>query len=361
MRLDVAFGDDAVGALDAAWDDLVRVQNRPNPTLLGAWLEPLIVDDSDGLMALRVTDSEHGLLAATVVGIYRPLGRLGPRLARWPGDPKLWFDPDILVSPGHEPAGAMLLDRLLREVDALHAPCLEGSALDVTLGRRAKRTVHRSISADGWTTPLPVPRDAYTRARIARDTRAAARKGAEVTTKVVTAPAEVAEALERLFQLHHEYWSTRPDAIARFSTNAHWRALHRRAVHGLAATGEAFIAEIRENDRVIASGLALRAGDGLVYHTLATKRHTKLREPGHACTLAIMDCAASLGVRHVNLGAGAGEPGSLKHRIGAYHVVVYRTLSSRSRTRVVLYRAFFAGRGRVRASARRVGRLLPKA
>lgn len=352
MRLHIAHAEDAVGALDAAWDDLVRVQERPNATLLGGWLNALIGGDHDSLLTLRVRDAEDRLLAATVVNIYRPVGRIGSPLARWPGDPNLWFDPDILVLPGHESAGDMLLDGLLGEVGALHVSCLQDGPLDAALRRHDERNIHRWIGADGWISPIPVPRDAYARVRVGRDVRAAERKGARITTTVATSPSEVADALERLFALHYEYWSTRPDAILRFSSDSSYRELHRRAVTALATTGEAFITEVRENYEVVASSLALRAGVGLVKHTSATTRRATLREPGYACTLATIDHAASLGVTHVDLGPGAGGPNSPKHRIGANRVVVFRTLTSRSRTRLLLYRALLAGRDHVRQGVR---------
>jgi CelD/BcsL family acetyltransferase involved in cellulose biosynthesis len=359
MDLHVTYDHEARAALDDAWDELVRVQNRPNPTMLAGWLREMIERDTGRLVAMRVVDGDGRLLAAALVSTYRSVGRLGPRLARWPGDPSMWFDPDILVRPGHASAGVALVDGLLREVHALHVPCLEGSALDVALRART-RAVHRWKPAEGWTSPIPVPRDGYTRARIARDLRAAGRKNATIETAFATEPRDVSEALERLFRLHRESWSSRSESIPSFSGSSEVRAINRRAVRALAASGEAYITEIRENGEVTASGLALRVGSGLVYHTIATRRHMRLREPGHACTLATMDYAASLGVTHVDLGPGAGGPGSLKHRIGAREVPLRRTLCGRSRSWLAVCSALLDARDRARNTTRLLRRLWPR-
>jgi CelD/BcsL family acetyltransferase involved in cellulose biosynthesis len=353
-RVQVSYADEAISALDDSWDELVRAQERPNPTLLAGWLAAMVERERGRLVVLRGFDAQGRLLAAAMISVTRPLGRAGPSIARWPGDPRLWFDSDILVRPEVPHAGVALVDALVREVHALHVPCLAGSALDLALRRGNRYAVHRWKPVDGWTSPIPVPRDAYTRARIAKDIRAAARKQAVITTTHATSATEVSEALERLFRLHRAFSSVHPGAVARFSANAESQSVFRTAVGALAGSGDAYITEIREDGEVTASGLALRAGAGLVFHTMATKRQTRLREPGHACTLATMDLAARLGCTHVDLGPGAGEPGSLKHRIGAHRVPLPRTLCARSTRSLLLCRALLAVRDRARHEALRV-------
>ena len=350
MRLHVAYEHEARAALDDAWDELVRVQERPNPTMLAGWLRAMIERDSGRLVALRVVDDEGRLLAAAMVSAYRPLGPLGPSLARWPGDPETWFDPDILVRPGHADAGVAVVEGLLREVHALHAPCLEGSALDTAVRVRDPGTVHRWHSAEGWMSPIPVPRDGYARTRVARDVRAAERKQARIEITYAVSPSAISDALERLFDLHYAFWSKRSDWIPRVSATSESRALHRAAVDALARSGDAYITEVRENGEVAASGLALRAGSGLLCHTSATRRDTQLRAPGHANMLATMDHAASLGVAWVDLGPGAGGPASTKHRIGALPVPIQRTICARSRVWLVVCRSLLNGRDRARSA-----------
>jgi CelD/BcsL family acetyltransferase involved in cellulose biosynthesis len=357
MLLHVAYGHEARVALDGAWDELVRVQERPNPTMLAGWLRAMIERDTGRLVAVRVVDGDGHLLAAALVSTYRPLGRLGPHLARWPGDPSMWFDPDILVRHGHESAGLALVDALLREVHALHVPCLEGSALDTAARARDPGTVHRWSPTDGWMSPIPVPRDGYARTRIARDVRAAERKHARIETTYAVSPSAISEALERLFDLHYAFWSKRSDWIPRFSATSEARAVHRAAVDALARSGDAYITEVRENGEVAASGLALRAGSGLVCHTSATRRDTQLRAPGHARMLATMDHAASLGVAWVDLGPGAGGPASTKHRIGALPVPIQRTICARSRVWLVVCRSLLDGRDRARSAWARLLRI----
>jgi CelD/BcsL family acetyltransferase involved in cellulose biosynthesis len=358
-RVLVSYEHAARAALDDVWDNLVRAQERPNPTMLAGWLGAMIDGDAGRLVAVRVVDEEGRLLAAAMVSAYRPLGRVGPSLARWPGDPETWFDPDILVRPGHADAGVAVVEGLLREVHALHVPCLEGSALDTAVRARDPGTVHTWSSAEGWMSPIPVPRDGYARTRVARDVRAAERKQARIETTYAVSPSAISEALERLFDLHYAFWSKRSDWIPRFSATSEARALHRAAVDALARSGDAYITEVRENGEVTASGLALRAGSGLVCHTSATRRDTQLRTPGHARMLATMDHAASLGVAWVDLGPGAGGPASTKHRIGALPVPIQRTLCARSRVWLVVCRSLLDGRDRARNTTRLLRRLRP--
>ena len=153
---------EARAMLDDSWDELVRAQARPNPTLLAGWLGAMLSRDRGRLTVTRV-EHDGRLLAAAALSLYHPLGRRGPTFARWPGDPLQWFDPDILVHPDHEAAAATLLTTILQHTHALYVPCLADSALAHALRARDPRTLHRWPPVAGWVAPIPLPRDAYTR------------------------------------------------------------------------------------------------------------------------------------------------------------------------------------------------------
>ena len=169
---------EALALLDDAWDDLVRAQRRPNPTMLSGWLRAMLKGDAGELTVIRV-EHERRLVAAAALSLHRPLGSAGPTLARWPGDPSLWFDPDILVAPDHTEAGAVLVRGILRQAHALYVPCIADGALSRTLSCWDTRALRRWPPAEGWVAPIPLPRDAHMRTRVGKDMRQAQRKGAE--------------------------------------------------------------------------------------------------------------------------------------------------------------------------------------
>ena len=326
----VSAGDaEARALLDEAWDDLVRAQARPNPTMLSGWLAATHVHDHGQLTVFRV-EHERRLVAAAALSLYRPLGPLGPTFARWPGDPLLWFDPDVLVHPEHDDAGHALLRAVLQRAPALYVPCIGDGALWRTLRGWNRRALHRWPPADGWVAPIPLPRDAYMRKRVGQDIRRAERRGAEIAIRIATSRTEITLALERMFALHHSYWKTRPDYIRRFSATEELRALNRSAVLALAGNEESFVVEVLENGELIAADIGLLAGNGLVCHTSATRRNTVLKEPGYASLLFEIDHGASRGATVVDLGSGAGGPGSVKGRAGAVPVPIHRVLCARS-------------------------------
>ena len=315
--------------LNDAWDELVRAQVRPNPTLLSGWLAAMLMRDQ-GLFTVVRVEHERRLVAAAALSMYRPLGPAGPTFARWPGDPTMWFDPDILIRPDNHEAGGTLVRAIVQRTHALYVPCFADSALSRTLRGWDTRALHRWPPADGWVAPIPLPRDAYMRRRIGQDMRQAQRKGAQTEVRIATSRSDIDVALERMFALHHAYWETRPDYIRRFSATEELRALNRRAVLALADSTESFVAEVVENGEVVAARIGLLAGHGLVAHTSATRRHTILKEPGYACLLAQIDHGASRGATVVDLGPGAGGPGTVKGRAGAIHVPIDRVMCARS-------------------------------
>ena len=342
---------DAIGLLDDDWDELVRAQARPNPTMLGGWIAAMSEPEFGRLTVVRL-ERDGRLVAAAAVSIFSPVGPLGPRFARWPGAPTSWFDPDILVGPEDIGVGAALVREILRHVHALYVPCVADSALARTLRDWNSRAVHRSPPSEGWIAPIPLPRDSYVRGHIAKDIRQAKRKGAVIEMRVATSDAEIDSALERLFAVHHGHWSARQDFLPRFSATEDLRARNRRAVLALAKTQESFIVEVLENGEVAAAGIGLLAGQGLAYHTTAARRGTSLREPGHACALEVVDQAAARGATVVDLGPGAAGPSSIKARIGANGVPIHPVMCAQSAALLRACQTLVTARERSRQAVR---------
>ena len=297
--------------------------------MLSGWLRAMLRGDAGELTVIRV-EHERRLVAAAALSLHRPLGSAGPTLARWPGDPSLWFDPDILVAADHTEAGTVLVCGILRQAHALYVPCIADGPLARTLSCWDTRALRRWPPAEGWVAPIPLPRDAHMRARVGKDMRQAQRKGAENVIRIATSPAEISPALDRMFDLHHSYWKTRPDYIRRFSATEALRDLNRCAVLALAESGDSFVVEVLEDGRAIAASIGLLAGHGLVSYTSATQRNTILKEPGYASLLAEIDHAASRGATAVDLGSGAGGPGTVKGRAGAILTPIDLIMCARS-------------------------------
>lgn len=339
--------------LDGAWDDLVRAQRRPNPTMLGGWLLAMLGSGHGELVVVRV-ESGRRLIAAAALSLYRPLGFAGPTLARWPGDPSMWFDCDVLVHPEHDAAGHTLVRAVLDRAHAFFVPCMSDGALSLALRDWDRRVLHRWPPAEGWVAPIPAPRGDHMRRCVAQDIRKAHRKGAENAVRIATSPADVASALDRMFALHHSYWKTRPDYLHRFSATEELRALNRSAVLALAQNGESFVVEVLEDGEPIAASLGLLAGHGLLAYASATRRGTILKEPGYAAQLAQIDHGASCGATVVDLGSGAGGRGTVKGRVGAIQIPIESTMCARSPAWLETCRSLVVTKDRAREVVRRV-------
>jgi CelD/BcsL family acetyltransferase involved in cellulose biosynthesis len=344
--------------LDDGWDELVCAQPRPNPTMLRAWLSALPHGGHGRFTVVRVEQGGR-LAAAAALSLFRPLGRGGPTFARWAGDPLLWFNPDLLVRPGLDDAGTALVDTILTRAQALYVPCVADGALARALRGRGRRVLHQWPATEGWVAPIPVPRDGYMRLRVGKDMRRAQRKGVRNEVRIASSSAEIAAALERLFELHHSYWTTRPDYIRRFSATEELRAVNRSLVLALAESGRAFVAQVLEDGEVISTGVSLLAGHGLVTHTSATRRNTVLKEPGYACMLAELDHGAARGATVVDFGAGAGGPATVKGRAGAVEVPIRRVMCARSPGWLQVCRSLVVGRDRAQGARQRLRRRRP--
>ena len=91
------------------------------------WLRHL-VEWEEGRPVAIVVEQDGALVAAGAFGLYRPAGRVGPTFARWLGDYRQWFSPDILVDPEVSGAGEAVVDTLLGLADAVHLPAAENGA-----------------------------------------------------------------------------------------------------------------------------------------------------------------------------------------------------------------------------------------
>ncbi len=333
---------------DDRWDDLVRRQPFSNPTLSATWLRHL-VEWEEGQPVAIVVEQDGMLVAAGAFGLYRPAGRVGPTFARWLGDHRQWFSPELLVDPEVSAAGEAVVDALLGLADVIHLPAAAYGAAYVALRARVPWLTELP-GAEGWIAPVPPPRTEELLKRFRRDCRRAARRGAEVRLLLASSPDEVVVALERLFVLHAERWRMRGGEIPRFSTTEAHRAWYRRVAAALAERGEALIAEVIEDGELFAAELALTAGRGAVMHTTAVRLGGKLNEPGRASQLLLFRALEEAGVQAIDLGWGACEPGSPKAAVGPTCVIVKRLLAAGSRRSQRALEAALTLRGLTRRS-----------
>lgn len=322
-------GESCRSLFDDRWDDLVRRQPLPNPTLSATWLRHL-VDWEGGQPVAIVVEQDGALVAAGAFGLYRPAGRVGPTFARWLGDHRQWFSPELLVDPEVSAAGEAVIDALLGLADVVHLPAAEHGAAHAALRARVPWLTELP-GAEGWIAPLPPPRIEEALRRFRKDCRRATRGGAEVTIRLASSPAEVVAALERLFVVHAERWRMRGGEIPRFSTTEAHRTWYRRVVSAMAERGEVLIAEVLEDGELFATEMALVAGRGGVMHTMAVRLGGKLDEGGRAAQLHLCLALEEAGVQAVDLGCGACDPGSPKSGLGPTRVVVKRLLVAGSR------------------------------
>jgi CelD/BcsL family acetyltransferase involved in cellulose biosynthesis len=340
-------GESCASLFDDRWDDLVRRQPLPNPTLSATWLRHL-VDWEGGQPVAIAVEQDGALVAAGAFGIYRPAGRMGPTFARWLGDHRQWCSPEVLADPDVPAAGEAVVDALLGLADVLHLPAAEQGATHAALSAKVP-WLSELPGAEGWIVSVPPPRMEDALKRFRSDCRRAERRGAEVTMRLSSSPDEVAPALERLFVMHAERWRVRGGEIPRFSTTEAHRAWYRRVLAAMAERGEVLIAEVLEDGEPFALDLGLVSGRGGVMHTTAVRTDGKLAEPGRAVQLRLCLGLEEAGVEALDLGLGACEPGSPKAGLGPTRVVVRRLLAAGSRRSQRTLGAAMALRGLVRS------------
>lgn len=344
-------GAGCVDLLDERWDSLLFQQRFHNPTLSAAWLRRL-VEREEGVPLVVTVEQSGVLVAGGAFGLYRPAARVGPVLARWLGYPDPSFQPDLLVASGAPYAAAAVVDAVLDRVDAIHAPSLADGALAAAL---ADRTPWRTESPgfDTWVVPLPAPRRDYAAKRCSFERRRAVRGGTVIGERVLAHPDEIAAGLERLFELHRRRWDGDPRDESRFSKTEPHRQWHRRLVAELAGYGEARIAEVVEDDDVVATSLGFTAGTGAILHTHVARRGTRMRGPGHASLLLLAEALHEAGATSFDLGAGPYERGGHKDRLGPTRVRVPRFLAASSRRRQGPIAAALAARDAARRLRKR--------
>ena len=146
-----------------------------------------------------VVERDGALVAAGAFGLYRPAGSVGPTFARWLGDHRQWFSPELLVDPEMTAAGETVMDALLGLADVVHLPAAAHGAAYAALRARVPWLTELP-GAQGWIVPVQPPRMEEALTRFRRDCRRAARRGAEVTLRLASSPDEVSVALERLLR-----------------------------------------------------------------------------------------------------------------------------------------------------------------
>jgi hypothetical protein len=220
--------------------------------------------------------------------------------------------PDLLVAADVPEAAAAVVDGAF---DVAHALFLGPTPLEGPMARGLAQRAPwhaRGPAVDGWVTRLPPSRIEARQAEAAYEVRRARARGAEIGIAVRREPAEVAEAMERLIDLHRAHWGPRPDDRARFSSTGEERDWHRRAVLAMAERGAVLLAAVLEDGETVASDLCFVAGRGALFHTCAMRRGGVLRSAGHVCLLAVTAAAAEVGAEAVDLGRGSLERGGPK-------------------------------------------------
>lgn len=309
-RLRAATGDAALDLLDERWDELLRRQALPNPTLGTTWLRAL-AQWHTGTPLVLVAEDEGRVVAGAALEVRRH-GRLAPSVATWLGPVEQQFSPDMLGAPE---AAAALVAAAFEHADVL---TLGTPATGVAGAAAAVAAPWRSVTTSGprWVLPCPAPRLAYVHREVARDLRHAARLGARIETRVSASPDEVAPALERLFRLHRARWSERPGETPRFATSARHRSWNRDVFLRLAAAGDVRLAEVFEDGTLVAASLGLARGRGGLAHTIAARPGGALHRPGLVATLVRYEALAEAGVTEIDLGVSSCTPGSPKARLG---------------------------------------------
>jgi hypothetical protein len=328
LNVRAAAGEAGLALLDASWDDLARRQSRPNPASSGLWLRELAKWEP-GVPFIVTVEADGRLVAGGAFGLRTPAVRLGPRLATWLGDERQWFSPDLLVDADHPQACWSVVDAILGAADVVDVSAVFDGPMARTLGDRVAWT-RSTARTSGWILPIPPPRLGHSQRRAQYEQRRAERRGAHISVAVAETPGAVLPALERLFDLHRQRWDIRPGEIARFSTTARHRDWYRRLVSLLAERREVQVSEVTEDGRVVASVLSFLYGHGSIFHTTAIGHADHLRQRGHVALLACVEAAAAAGADVMDLGWGAGYPGSPKARLGPTQVPIARLLAASS-------------------------------
>jgi CelD/BcsL family acetyltransferase involved in cellulose biosynthesis len=337
VRVRILEGSGAFAVLGAAWDALVRAQAVPNPTMSSTWLRQL-VSWEPGVPVVVLAELGDRILAGAALGIRRPLGLLGPRVATWLGTSNYHYSPDLLVDHSMPEAGTAVMDAVLGHVDAVDLSVPADGLLAKTL-RRCVAIVDEQHGTDGWLMPLPPPRLDYAAHRAEYELRRAARRGAAIEMTVARRPAEIAPALERAFEIHRARWEGDPSAIQRFSSRDADRMWYRRTLGVMAEDDAVRIVEVTEDGQPVAAVVGLQMDAGSMFHIMAVSPHQHLRQPGHIALLGWVNEAAANSASVMDLGWGAGGPNSPKGRFGPERVPIVRLrCAERSRDRILLRR-----------------------
>ncbi len=350
LRVHVCEADRAEELLDGRWDDLVARQPIPAPTSSAAWLRGLLELERGRPLVLALEQGDK-FVAAGAFGVRKIAGSRRPCLASWLGDEPFWYSPDLLVDPQQPELGAVLIDALLDQVDAVH---LAADAGGTTLRALKARVPWLEIaeSAEGYVLPLPPPRGEYAEKRVAYNLRRAARLGCELSLQTASEPGAVEAALERLFALHRERWRGRTDLLPTFAATDTLTDWHRRAVLALARAGGVLIVELFEDGTLVGSVLGLIHGRGALFHTIAVHPGGRLRGPGHVVLLELARQAYASGASALDLGCGAGEQNGPKARLGPERVQVVRMLAARDRRHQRMLEHALRLRSRVKRAVR---------
>jgi CelD/BcsL family acetyltransferase involved in cellulose biosynthesis len=340
LRVAVARDLDALEDAADEWDDLLRRQPLPSPTLTTAWLS---AQRGEGEPRVVLARREGKLVAGGAFRVTRA-GRL--RTATWLGGNRL---PGILADPEEPPeVGADVIRAMRDECEILWLTRVNSlGPTEAAVAAALPWARWTQVESPAYMTPLPPPRLAHARSRAAYESRRAERKGAKLEIAVARRPGEILAAFDRLVELYLRRWETDEAAGAAYSDVATEQERYRQLLPVLAARDTVRIVEVLDGGRLLASLLGLVHGAGAFFHTTATDPSPALRGPGHLAMLAWVDEAIALGATGMYLGRGGGHPQGPKARLGATEVPLVDVLASSSRSLQPVLAAAAAVRSRV--------------
>lgn len=286
--------------LRPGWDDLAAVADQPNVFLAPDFaLEVRGVASFRELGALVVT--RDGLPIGLVAGQFDLLGTV---FSLWTHDYAPYGMP--LVRPGEAPAVVAALISFLgsRGVAALEVPLLDDGPVAAALDALAAK--HQTFVLDAHRravlTEAPPP--------LSKEHRRLARRLAEqgrLTAVSTTTGHDIATAVGAFLALEAEGWKGRRGTALAMTPET--RGFFEAAVSGLAARGAAQIDMLLLDDRPIAAGFLLTAGERAWYLKTAYDEAFARYSPGLLLSHAIGDAAiARHGVRLVDSCAIPGHP-----------------------------------------------------
>jgi CelD/BcsL family acetyltransferase involved in cellulose biosynthesis len=346
-------GPDALEALRAEWDALLKTCARPTPFLTHAWAATSwrYFAGNDRLLTLTFRQGERlvGVLPLRVTR--RPFVRLLQVVVR---DADY---ADLLMASGVEWEVVRALCRWLREdfadwdllrLRGLHSRSGTAARLLAAAAMDGLEVLARTLDPCPFVALPSTLGDLYDAMPMGRRLRKGlARRGRKLLQEedglgwAVATGGEVTPALmDEFIALHGRCWSGRSEN--RVLDNEHLRRFHRDLLAALVPTGAPVMLQIRTGDRPIAMCYGFRVGRVYLDYMGAYDPEYRRYSVGRLADLRLLEQAVAWGLSEVDLGKG-GEA----HKFDYTHDCAY-TLDcciARNRGKLRLYTTWVAVRG----------------